>query len=289
MNWDFGLRDLISHLKQKEIKRVLIQLPEGLKPYAKEIMDELESQGVECTLSGDPCYGACDLRTLEGYTTVHFGHEKLLNDESIYIPVTWKGPIRFPENIENKKVGVLTTVQHKNHLNKLKSFLEAKGCEVIIGGTVLGCRWNNADKVRNCDLVLFYGSGIFHALGIAYYLRRKVLVFDPITGERKEVDWISWEREKQIRRAKAEECDSFGIVVSTKPGQMDLETAERLKRELKNKDKKAYVIVMDEITPEKLDYLPFDCFVITACPRIVLDDWKNYKKPVILPDEIPRE
>jgi len=49
--------------------------------------------------------------------------------------------------------------------------------------------------------------------------------------------------------------------------------------------KKAYKIIIENITPDVLDYLPFDAFIITACPRIVYDDWKNYKKPVLLPNE----
>ena len=290
MEWDFELQGVIKELKRRGCKKVLVQLPEGLKIYARKIMDELGSHGIECVLSGDPCYGACDLRTLEGYVTVHFGHAPFFENEHIYVPVRWKGTPTFPElDIKNTSVGILTTVQYEPAAEMLGTHLEKKGNRVIMGGTVLGCDWRNADKVKSCETVVFVGTGMFHPKGIAYYLKRNIIAVNPVTGEAKEVNWHDWEKESVIRRAKAEECEVFGVVVSTKPGQMKLRFAERIKKDLTALGKKAYIIVMDEITPEKLDYLSFDCFVITACPRIVLDDWKNYKKPVILPDEIPKE
>ncbi len=290
MDWDFEIQNVITQLRNRGIKKVFIQLPEGLKIYAKEIIDKLNSHEIECVLSGDSCYGACDLRTLKGYVTLHFGHAPFFENEHIYIPVHWKGELVFPKlDIKNKHIGILTTVQYELVADMLKTYLEKKGNKVTMGGTVLGCDWKNADKVKSCDVVIFVGTGTFHPKGIAYYFKRKVITFDPITGDIKEIDWQDWEKNSVIRKAKAEECNTFGVVVSTKPGQMKLELAKHIKEQLLNSGKKAYIIVMDEITPEKLDYLPFDCFVITACPRIVLDDWKNYRKPIILPDEIPKE
>lgn len=290
MEWDFELQDTIKELKNQGIRKVFIQLPEGLKIYARKIMDELDSHGIECVLSGDPCYGACDLKTLRGYTTLHFGHVPFFENEHIYIPVRWKGTPMFSHiNIRNKHIGILTTIQYEAVVDKLRVYLERAGNKVTVGGTVLGCDWKNTEKVKSCDVIIFVGTGVFHPKGIAYHLKREILTLNPITGKVNKITWYDWEKDSIIRKAKAEICNTFGVVVSTKPGQMKLELAKRLEQRLKESGKKVYLIVMDEITPEKLDYLPFDCFVITACPRIVFDDWKNYKKPIILPEEIPRE
>jgi len=93
-------------------------------------------------------------------------------------------------------------------------------------------------------------------------------------------------REKFLRIAKAHDSRVFGVVIGTKPGQKNFEEGEKVRKKLERKGKKAYLIAMNEISPERLDYLPFDAFVITACPRIVMDDWKNYKKPLLLPEDI---
>ena len=79
-----------------------------------------------------------------------------------------------------------------------------------------------------------------------------------------------------MRISKAMKAKNFAFVYSTKPWQ----------KLFKGKvPKTSYKIVMENISPDTLDYLPFDAFIITACPRIVLDDWKNYKKPVLSPNE----
>ena len=53
--------DLIQQLKKKGVKRVALQFPEGLKRRSVQIVASLKSDGFDVILSGDPCYGACDL------------------------------------------------------------------------------------------------------------------------------------------------------------------------------------------------------------------------------------
>ena len=130
------------------------------------------------------------------------------------------------------------------------------------------------------------GSGVFHPLGIAHFTKKKTVRADPYTGVVEQVDASRFERDKYLRACKAAGSRHFGIVLSVKPGQFDLGVAEAVKKALRKKGKKAYLVAMDEISPEKLDYLPFDAFIITACPRIVIDDWRNYKKPLLLPEDL---
>lgn len=65
----------------KQIKkgmRVIIQLPDGLKPRAAEIVKEIESRtGVKPHIFLGSCYGACDIPTyMEKHydLLLHFGH-----------------------------------------------------------------------------------------------------------------------------------------------------------------------------------------------------------------------
>lgn len=287
--WDFELERVSEGIRKRQAKRVLVQLPEGLKPRAREVLDSIRAAGAEPVLSGDPCYGACDIQSLpEADLTVHFGHFRLLGEpEAIYVHCHSDQDVT--EAVKNalakllgKRIGITTTVQHENEAEKAKAILESSGKTVLIAGNVLGCDFSRAFAIsQNVDEFLFLGSGRFHPLGLAYYAKKRVVSADPFTLEVQEFTPEKYEKERTLRIAKASGAKSFGIIVGTKPGQKNLALAGDIARKKEN----AYMIAMNEITPERIDYLPFDAFVITACPRIVLDDWKNYKKPVLLPDE----
>jgi diphthamide biosynthesis enzyme Dph1/Dph2-like protein len=52
----------VSQIKEMEAKTVCIQLPDGMKPYAKEITDEIESQTKAKVLIWlGSNFGACDI------------------------------------------------------------------------------------------------------------------------------------------------------------------------------------------------------------------------------------
>ena len=59
---DFQLDELVERIREGDHKLVALQLPEGLKIQALEMIDELESKtDAKLILAADPCYGACDL------------------------------------------------------------------------------------------------------------------------------------------------------------------------------------------------------------------------------------
>ncbi|MEM2935699.1 MAG: diphthamide biosynthesis enzyme Dph2, partial [Candidatus Bathyarchaeia archaeon] len=49
-------------------KRVLLQLPEGLKAEGPRLAAMVEGTGALAIVSADPCYGACDLAILDAET-----------------------------------------------------------------------------------------------------------------------------------------------------------------------------------------------------------------------------
>lgn len=62
--YDLELERAIKEIKKSKAKKVLIQLPDGLKPYATEISDELNKElknKVKFFIWLDSCYGACDI------------------------------------------------------------------------------------------------------------------------------------------------------------------------------------------------------------------------------------
>ncbi len=61
-NYDLEIPRIIARIKEKNHKLVLIQLPDGLKPKAKEITDKIKQQTqAEVLIWLGSCYGSCDI------------------------------------------------------------------------------------------------------------------------------------------------------------------------------------------------------------------------------------
>ena len=291
--------EAFRELKNKGKKRVLLQLPEGLKPKARELASELSARGFEPIVSGDPCFGACDIKTLKGATTLHIGHSEFMRQENI---VYWEyayeqSLVQAAEKalpMIGESVGLFTTVQHLGKIGEARELLEAKGKKVFTSAgkttreyQILGCDAAGAVAIKEkVDSFLYIGGGRFHPIAIAYYTKKPVVAVDPFSLEVQEIDSSVWEKDRALRQTKAMNADSFGIVVSSKPGQKNWNLTETVKKKLESDGKKVIVLYMENITPDALMQFSVDAFVITTCPRIVVDDWKNYKKAVLLPEEI---
>jgi 2-(3-amino-3-carboxypropyl)histidine synthase len=62
MDYDLELGRVIASVKKAKLKTICIQLPDGLKPKAKEIADEVELKtGAKVYIWLGSCYGGCDL------------------------------------------------------------------------------------------------------------------------------------------------------------------------------------------------------------------------------------
>lgn len=79
MEYNFELEKIIKTIKKEKASRILLQFPEGLKPKATEIANEIESKTKAKVLIWlGSCYGACDLpQNLENLgidIVIQFGH-----------------------------------------------------------------------------------------------------------------------------------------------------------------------------------------------------------------------
>lgn len=279
-------------------KCVGIQLPDGLKRYAKSIGEEFEKKGFEVIFSGKPTYGACDLdlELLKNVDVlIHIGHTKLLDyDRVIYVPyrVDYEvDPEILKREIKERRIAIIGTASYAWKFKEVKKILEKSGFEVEMKkgrrteyeGQVLGCDYSALDGIE-ADAVLFIGDGRFHAIGASIYTRKKVYAYNPLSGEIEliEEDFL---KKRYIAVSRAKMCESFGILVSTKPGQNRLGLAKRLRNLARERGLKAEVILTDEITPQLTENFGFDCYVNTACPRIAYDDYERFEKPLITPQE----
>lgn len=78
--YDLELGKIEKEIKKIKAKRVLLQFPDGMKPYSTVIVDELESKckDTEFLIWLGSCYGACDVPNIPKEMNidllVQFGH-----------------------------------------------------------------------------------------------------------------------------------------------------------------------------------------------------------------------
>jgi 2-(3-amino-3-carboxypropyl)histidine synthase len=77
-NYDFELEKVIEKISKSRAKKVLIQLPDGLKMDATEIADEIEKNTkAKVLIWAGSCFGACDVPQVDVDLVVQFGHTKM--------------------------------------------------------------------------------------------------------------------------------------------------------------------------------------------------------------------
>ncbi len=303
--WDYELERIVDAIDERDASKVGLQFPEGLKrrgPAVADDLRELVGDDVTFMLSGQPCYGACDLDTYLMKRTdvfVHFGHSPMKNtDKVIYVPLFSNvevAPImeealdtlESPE--ETPDVGLVTTAQHMNRYDEMREFLEDRGYEVhsrrgddrlTHEGQVLGCNYASADVPA--DQVLYVGGGKFHPLGLAMeHPDKHVVIADPVNNVVTVADTEKFLKQRYGAVHRAMDAEKWGVIFCTKIGQGRWEEAEQILAE--NDD--AYLITMDEVTPDRLRNFDMDAFVNTGCPRITTDDGPQFHKPMLTPGE----
>jgi 2-(3-amino-3-carboxypropyl)histidine synthase len=85
----------------------------------------------------------------------------------------------------------------------------------------------------------------------------------------------------------ARNSQKFGILIGVKRGQQRLKVALAAKKMLDAAGKTSFFITLDDFSYEALQgFSDIECYVSTACPRIAIDDYNMYKKPIITPVEL---
>ncbi|MBT3583251.1 hypothetical protein HN924_00490 [Candidatus Woesearchaeota archaeon] len=187
-----------------------------------------------------------------------------------------------------KTIGLFTTVQHIGEFEKAKDFLEKNNVKILTGKSkksvscqgpcsfytsqILGCD-ASAAKNLNVDSYVYIGTGEFHPIAIALETDKSVFKLNPIT---RRLEQISQQDKRKFLARKAARLDKLnhskkiGIILSTKPGQYKPKLAEKLNKKFKN----SYVFISDMITASDLLNFPdIDCWINTACPRLIEDSW----------------
>jgi 2-(3-amino-3-carboxypropyl)histidine synthase len=299
--WDYELDRIVEEVEDRDAEKVGLQFPEGLKRRGPAVADDLREllpEDVRVVISGQPCYGACDLDTYLMRRTdvfVHFGHSPMKeSDKIIYVPLFSNVEVEpimeeAVEELPEDDVGLVTTAQHMNRFEEMKEWLDDRGYDVHTRrgderltneGQVLGCNYASADI--DADQVLYVGGGKFHPLGLAMeHPDKKVVIADPVNNSVSVADTEKFLKQRYASVHKAMDAEKFGVIFCTKIGQGRWDQAEEI---VENNDN-AYLITMDEVTPDRLMNFDMDAFVNTGCPRITTDDGPQFDKPMLTPGE----
>lgn len=312
--FDLEEERLVAEITGRGARRILIQLPDGLKAEGPRLASLVRAEtGAEVFVSAVSAWGACDLSLdaasrLKADLLVHYGHNEFLRDGSngvpvVYVPAKSRHEVipvveKSLPLINGKAIGLTTTLQHLHTLSQVEKFLTEKGFTVHVPGRgpwahdtgqVLGCDYFGLRKIQpQVDSFLVVGS-YFHGIGAALSVEKPTVLADPYDGT---VRSLNADRERIVRQRfamieKARMANRFGIIISTKPGQCNPQIGMSILQQLEEKGKSGVLLYADEVVPEKLmDFIDLEAFVDTACPRLALDDPERFPKPILTRDEI---
>lgn len=296
---------LFSELDKRKPKRVLVQLPEGIKRKAIDLQEKMEAKGIEVIFSGETAWGGCciavdEAKKFDCDLIVHFGHAEFIKsdfnilyievrDELDLIPILKKSLSSLKKY---KKLGLSYSVQHRHDVEKILQFYKDNDHEIKLSnkkgyaayaGHVVGCEYTGLKEIQeDVDAFVIIGNR-FHSVGAALAVKKPVILVDVYNDEVSDMEEFRERliRERAISIDKLKHAKNVGIIVEMKPGQK-FGTPTGLIKKFKAQEKNVVLITMNEMTVDKIaNFYNIDAFVELACPRIAVDDFKKYPKPIL--------
>jgi len=305
-------------------KKVLIQLPDGLKQFSLVIANCIrERYNAEPIIHMENIYGACDLQYNQIFSIlnpdiiIHIGHSEYPN---------YLSPSSLPDNIRNrvvfvkalskidvdealvlraleilnnynvKNISIALTAQHTHLYNKISNIILGKKYNIIESkalypyyepGQIIGCDFRPVlDK--KIDGYIFLGGGEFHPLGLYLATLKPIAQIDLYSNSVRYFTPIGtkYYKKRLFSISKAIEANHWGVIIGLKTGQYRPSILNII---IKMLSKKQYVLLssenINEINLRSVDNDWYDAFIITSCPRIPIDDLIDYEKPVLSPGE----
>ena len=275
--------------RESAAKRIVVQMPDGLKPYSINIISCLEDNlaDAEIYLHSDSTFGACDLQygqleaTLKPDLIIHIGHTPYpaelahkglepRNIKVVYVPAlsvldpSRESIVKAGELLKKygaRRIAIAATAQHTHKVRKLSTELSKLGFEVAIPrgltpffteSQIIGCDYRLPRSVKNVDAYVYLGSGVFHPLGLYLSTFKPVIRVDPYRGD---ADDLTPYGEKLYRNrlhvvARAMDASRWGLIVGLKTGQYRPWLVKRLEDAIKAKNG-SFVRIASEVLTEK--------------------------------------
>ncbi|MBJ35612.1 MAG: diphthamide biosynthesis enzyme Dph2 [Euryarchaeota archaeon] len=305
-DWESGIDEVCSKLKDKKL--IGIQVPDGLKVKSHTITKKIKDlTGANVILWGEPTYGACDLadRPLEEVgadALIHLGHMPMPYHSDFYaiptyfVPVKHTGKLNLGEkSIEEiqemlpNKIGIVTTAQHLHMIDEATEKLEHVGFDASVtkggprlaaAGQLLGCNSSSARRLK-VDGYLYIGTGLFHPLTVALSTGKRVACIDPHNGKVSEADPKPFLKQRYAAISVAKNAKRWAVLFSNQIGQKRIELAEKMSKSLEDAGKEVIMVGSIHQSHEQLLGMGIDAAVITACPRLAIEDGPTWPMPLL--------
>ena len=243
MAFNFETEKLRKHLEKIKPKRVLVQLPEGVKQNSFELLEFFEKLKIEAIFSGETCWGGCavaveEAKSVKADLIVHFGHSEFMkvNFPVIYIPI--KDELNLESLLKKslfelksfKNIGLSCSVQHIHDLKNILEFYENNGKKVIVSkkkgnvsgeGQVVGCQYFGLKEIQDkVDCFVVVGNN-FHSMGAALAVDKPVFLIDVYNNEIKNMNGVKDKiiRQRILSVEKFKDAKKIGIIIGVKQGQ----------------------------------------------------------------------
>ena len=321
-NYNFEIYKSLDKIRQisnkkKSRPKIALQFPDGLMCFSLLISDILTTFGkCESVILGDITYGACciddiDCNILECDLLIHYCHSCLVPSSKCFVEILYvfveinidiEHLVKTIEYNFDKSyyLYLLASIQFNNSLFLLKRQLIEKGydknklmipqCKPRVQGEVLGCTSPKLDKKGENCVVIFICDGRFHMESVM--IQNPSFIFyqyNPFNHrftieeyDHKAMKKIRFDQIEKFKKAKY-----FGIIFGTLGRQGNPLILKRLCALLDKFEKKYVIIMLNEITQNKIiNYDKCECFIQIACPRLSIDWSDQFSKPMLTPYEI---
>ena len=231
---------------------------------------------------------------------MHFGHAEFIRTDFPVIYIEIKDILNLnpllDKSLESIKdyttIGLSYSIQHRHDIENIKKFYEEKDKKVILSekkatnayeGHITGCQYEGLKAIQNdVDCFVIIGNQ-FHSMGAVLAVKKPVVLIDVYNNDVRTMEGLRDKILKQriISIEKLREAKNIGIIIGMKLGQK-FGSPKKLMEKLKEQGKNVIIITMSELTPDKImNFYNIDAFIELACPRIAIDDFAKYPKPLL--------
>jgi diphthamide biosynthesis enzyme Dph1/Dph2-like protein len=168
-----------------------------------------------------------------------------------------------------KSIAIAYSIQYKEVASQIQKILSKKH-NITNFVQVLGC--SNPKFPKDTKAVLLISSGKFHAVSLAVESNLPVYILEADKLRKiSEEEISSLKKRKMGSYMKFLNADKVGILISTKPGQENMQKAISLKNKMKKKD--TYLFISNDINTREFENFPdIKSWINTACPRLDFDN-----------------
>jgi 2-(3-amino-3-carboxypropyl)histidine synthase len=201
-----------------------------------------------------------------------------------HISTVYDGRIILPDTLLQqlpKTIMLMGTTQFSQQMNDITTQLESAGKKIR---SFRGVHDDGEKQILGCDIFpgrkdieayLYVGDGLFHPTALLYGNEQPVYYYNPFSEHtevltKKHLQKVLTKQRASMARFLS--SNKIGVLVTTKPGQNNIAGALELKKRLEAEQKQVFIFIDETLNLGQLDNFPFvDCWVNTACPRIIQD------------------